>query len=263
MTRPEYAPSGLLALLTPQANTTVEPEFSVLMPPGVCWLNGRLLSSGQTIADRLSHYMAGLDTAANQFGNAPIEALALACTGTGYVVGPDQEDAQLAAVAARLGRPAFSAATAVCDALACLESRTVLLISPYDDAVHKLSVPYWQQRGRQAKLPFEISQCISLPAVQGFHPIYARQSDALDHALTEHRRSVEAADAVVVLGTGMPTLAALSRYTGPTPLMSCMLCLGWRAAVSVGAIGDDKASLASFLAGTVWARHLDHRLGKT
>ncbi|MFK7962514.1 MAG: hypothetical protein AB8C46_00960 [Burkholderiaceae bacterium] len=263
MTRPEYAPSGLLALLTPQANTTVEPEFSVLMPPGVCWLNGRLLSSGQTIADRLAQYMANLDTAANQFGNAPIEALALACTGTGYVVGPEQEDAQLATVSTRLDRPAFSAATAVCDALACLQARTVVLISPYDDAVHKLSEPYWQQRGRQAARPFEISQYINLPAVQGFHPIYARQSDALDQALTEHRQSVEAADAVVVLGTGMPTLAAISRYAGPTPLMSCMLCLGWRAALSVGAVTDDKAALVSFLTGQAWARHLDHRLGQT
>ena len=27
----EYAPKGLIGLLTPQANTTVEPEFSILI----------------------------------------------------------------------------------------------------------------------------------------------------------------------------------------------------------------------------------------
>ena len=40
----EYAPRGLVGMLTPQANTTVEPEFNMLWPPGVAMINARLMS---------------------------------------------------------------------------------------------------------------------------------------------------------------------------------------------------------------------------
>ena len=40
----EYAPRGLVGMLTPQANTTVEPEFNLLWPPGVAMINARLIS---------------------------------------------------------------------------------------------------------------------------------------------------------------------------------------------------------------------------
>ncbi len=40
----EYAPRGLVGMLTPQANTTVEPEFNLLWPPGVAMINARLMS---------------------------------------------------------------------------------------------------------------------------------------------------------------------------------------------------------------------------
>ena len=39
-----YAPKGLIGVLTPQANTTVEPELAIMMPPGFAWINARLTS---------------------------------------------------------------------------------------------------------------------------------------------------------------------------------------------------------------------------
>ena len=42
MTELEYAKRGLVGVLTPQANTTVEPEFRVLWPAGVTMLSARL-----------------------------------------------------------------------------------------------------------------------------------------------------------------------------------------------------------------------------
>ena len=91
----EYAPKGLVGVLTPQANTTVEPEYAILTPPGYAFINARMLSPHKTIEERLLDYFANLDTSSRQFANAPIGALAFACTGTSYLVGKDAEDRTL------------------------------------------------------------------------------------------------------------------------------------------------------------------------
>ena len=41
----QYAPNGLIGLLTPQANTTAEIEFAALMPRGVAALVARMTSA--------------------------------------------------------------------------------------------------------------------------------------------------------------------------------------------------------------------------
>ena len=67
----EYAPHGLIGVLTPQANTTVEPEFWVMLPPGVALINARMMSDKDTLEGRLLDYFEQLDTAVRQFHNAP------------------------------------------------------------------------------------------------------------------------------------------------------------------------------------------------
>src|SRR4029077_8832482 len=62
----EYAPRGLVGMLTPQANTTVEPEFNILWPPGVAMINARLMSDKGTISARLVDYFANYGAALRQ-----------------------------------------------------------------------------------------------------------------------------------------------------------------------------------------------------
>ena len=54
----EYASRGLVGMLTPQANTTVEPEFNLLWPPRVAMINARLMSDKPTMDARLVDYFA-------------------------------------------------------------------------------------------------------------------------------------------------------------------------------------------------------------
>ena len=76
----EYASRGLIGMLTPQANTTVEPEFNILWPRGIAMLNARLLSDKRSITERLADYFEHYDDSLKQFANAPVGAVGAACT---------------------------------------------------------------------------------------------------------------------------------------------------------------------------------------
>ena len=109
----QYAPKGLIGLLTPQANTTAEIEFAALMPRGIEPLVARMTSARPTLESRLIEYFEGLDDTIVQFANAPIGAIAAACTGSSYLIGPEREDQLLNGLSTRFGRPVTSAGRSV------------------------------------------------------------------------------------------------------------------------------------------------------
>ena len=104
----EYGPRGLIGALTPQANTTVEPEFAVMWPPGYAMITARLTSPHDAMEDRHRDYWATIELSLDQFANAPLSAVAFAVTGPSYLVGKDEEDALVAADGTRLPRLATS-----------------------------------------------------------------------------------------------------------------------------------------------------------
>lgn len=248
----EYAPKGLLGVLTPQANTTVEPELAILMPRGTAWINGRLMSEKATIAGRLRDYFANFDQSVLQFANAPVAAIAFACTGASYLAGVDAEDAALQRLSDRLGVPTFTAASAVVDALRVLHAERIGLVSPYDDELNVASAAYWPARG------FSVAAESNAFGKGGdaFHPIYSLPSGAAQAALDE--MPAQNLDAVVMLGTGMPTLAPIARGAGTSavPIISCMLCLAWRAVCFLEGKQPERNGLLAWIAAEHWKSRL-------
>lgn len=242
----EYAPRGLIGVLTPQANTTVEPEFAVLTPPGYAWINARLTSGKGTIEERLVDYFDHLDAALGQFANAPVGALALACTGASYLVGRAREDATIARLSAR-GAPLVTTGCAVMDALNLIGAQRIALVSPYTPALDVASKAYWESRGFDV-----VTLASAYRASDAFHPIYSLESDAASIALN----SLEGVDvdAVVMLGTGMPTLAAIKRRPrlGRAPVLSCMLALVWRAIAAVDRRQPERDELLAWIDARHW-----------
>ncbi len=248
----EYAPLGLVGMLTPQANTTVEPEFNLLWPPGVAMINARLMSDKASMADRLVDYFATYAQSLRQFANAPIGVAAAACTGASYLAGRDREAALVAKIEQQHGFPFLTAALAVVDAFRVLGARHIGLVSPYPDNLNDASVAYWQSHGLEVAA---IAGAFD-PSNKSFHPIYSMAGSTAEHAA----RSLRSAqlDAIVMLGTGMPTLrpiTALIGWDGP-PVMSCNLCLAWRAVEALRRREPDAASLRTWLDGEGWTQRL-------
>ena len=252
----EYAPRGLVGVLTPQANTTVEPEFAILFPPGIGMINARLLSAKPAMEARLVDYFDQLETAAQQFANAPIGVLAIACTGASYLAGVARERAALDRLAERTGVPAVTAASAVVDALRLLGARRIGLVSPYPPGLTRSSVAYWQAQG------FAVEAVAEAETDAGeFHPIYALPSGRASQGLDRIGRAD--LDAIVMLGTGMPTLRPIRERPrlGAAPVMSCMLCLAWRAVAALDREADAAAALLRWISAAEWGPRLDARFG--
>lgn len=253
----EYAPRGLVGVLTPQANTTVEPEFGILWPPGVAMVNGRLVSARAAMEDRLVDYYDGLDDSLAQFANAPLAAVAVACTGASYLYGLAREDAMIARIETRLGRPVVTSAVAVVAALRSLGAARIGLVSPYPAALTEASVAYWTARGLVVGAVVGVA-----PEDAAFHPIYAMRATDAGQALD--RLAGERLDAVVMLGTGMPTLGPILARprVGTAPVLSCMLALAWRSVVALDPDAPERDLLADWIDRPHWrARALERRLG--
>jgi len=247
----EYAPRGLVGMLTPQANTTVEPEFNILWPRGVAMINARLMSDKPSMADRLVDYFNNYAASLRQFANAPVGAVGAACTGASYLAGRDREAAVVRDMAAQHDYSFVTAALAVVDALRALEARRIGLVSPYPDDLNRASIAYWQSHG------FEVAEVAGVfnPA-SAFHPIYSLGGPAAETAL--RRLEGKPLDVIVMLGTGMPTLQPIARSIGwrGAPVMSCNLCLAWRLVAALDKRPPARASLEPWLKGDGWTARL-------
>jgi maleate isomerase len=251
-----YAPMGLIGVLTPQANTTVEPEFAILCPSGYATITARLTSTAPQMVARLSEYFETVESQIARFSNAPIDAYAFACTGSSYLVGGEAQGAMCAEVEARTGRPFIAAAGAVREALTTLDAQRIGLISPYPPELDRASNAYWTSCG------FDVAETISITAGSSApHPIYGIPEERALGAVREMEgRRVEA---IVLLGTGMPTLGAIraaAELDGP-PVLSSMLALAWRTIAVLDGRAPEQEDLLDWIAGKPWGERYAAHVG--
>ncbi|MFN6934736.1 MAG: hypothetical protein ACK4NZ_06250 [Tsuneonella sp.] len=210
------------AVLTPMANPTVEAEFRALLPPTLPWVTGRLVSDEPDSMKRLVAYAEDLAGAMRQFDSLTLSAVAFACTGSSYLVGRERQVELNDAVSV----PVLWATDAIERRLAMLGAQRIAVVSPYPTDLHASGLAYWREGGLE--VVFETRVDIGSADTRA---IYALGSDAAHDALQSARTANP--DAILLSGTGMPTLPLLDP-AGTPPVVSSNLCLADALAASVG-----------------------------
>jgi maleate cis-trans isomerase len=252
MTELEYAKRGLVGVLTPQANTTVEPELKILWPAGITMLNARLISNKTHIEERLVDYTNQIEEALDQFANVPLDAVAFGCTGASYLIGQEKEIQICERIKKNKGFNLVTAARAVTDSFIALGAKKIGLVSPYSASLTEISVTYWQDAG------FEVINVANVyNDASNFHPIYSLRAGSSTEALLSLQK--KEIDAIVMLGTGMPTLQPVldcKHWEGP-PVTSCMLSLAWRTMLYIDGKEPNTENMLTWSNGEKWQDRME------
>jgi maleate isomerase len=235
----EYGAGGLVGVLTPQANATAEIEMSLLAKPDTGIITGRLTCQAPDLKRRLVAYFETIDEAILQFADAPLEVIAVACTGASYVL--ERPIATFEGSWTR-PRPVVAAVGAIDAALRTLAAKRLAIVSPYPEWLTELCARYWRNSGYEIRI-----LRYATPVPHGYHPIYAQRSQATLDVLADVADLD--VDAVLISGTGLPSLAAIPdlNATGGPPVLSSNLCLSWAVDEILQGRGSAPASPASWL----------------
>lgn len=240
----DYGARGLIGVLPPQANTTVEAELGVLLEPDVAMVVSRLTCFQKDSRERLIGYFQNVESALRAFDSAEPELVLFACTGSTYLVGLEEEDRRFAAQPRRI----LSAARAVLQALDALKARRIALVSPYPAWLNEACVAFWRAQERTV---------VSVRVPEGDRTDTRRIYDLGSSAASKEIEALAHADVecILITGTGMPSLAAIAKARASVPVLSSNLCLAWAA--------QKNHDLRSWLAPEApWRRRLAARFPK-
>ena len=188
-------------VLIPSTNTTVEVEYSRLLPEGLQAHYGRLGKDG---ASPFSPSLAAdVIYQSKMLGHAKVEAIALAQT-SASLFSDDYDVVTTQQMHDGSGAPAITSAVAVGQAVRALGARRIALVTPYaKDAIAR------------AKAYFESRHGLDVVAMEGFDATDAYAIGALgpEHAREAFRRiNRPEIDVFVVPGGNFPTMRHVAAW---------------------------------------------------
>lgn len=183
-------------VLIPSTNTTVEIEYTRLLPPGLQAHYGRLGRDGPTPFSPSKQ--ADVIYQSQLLGHAKVEAIALAQT-SASIHTDDYDDIATRQMHEGTGAPAITSADAVAKAVLALGLKRVAIVSPYSAEASALAKRYFERR-----------HGLDVVAVEGFGATDAYAIGALgpEHARAGFQRvDRPEIQAWLVPGGNFPTMA--------------------------------------------------------
>ncbi len=231
----DYGSKGRFGIAVPQANPTVEPEVALLLPPKASLLGCRLTSTQPVPKERWREFFTGLENTLATYDTLKLDICGFACTASTYIVGREDEDAELTRLSDLKGYPVISAGMAIEQALRHMGVEKIALSAPYPQWSMEMSLDYWVSRGFDIVSVTRIA--IASDDTRGIFDLSAK-----DVLATLDPVDFSDADVILLTGTGMPSLevvVALMERTGK-PVVTSSICLTWamRLAVDLPDDGD-------------------------
>jgi maleate isomerase len=140
--------SRRIGLLLPSSNTTQEPEFGQMLPPGVT-LHVTRLPLRTVEADSTVRIVEDIEAESRKLADADVDAIVLAATAPSSRRGIGYDQDLIRRITAASGKPATTASTAMIQALATLGARRLVIGAPWGDDVNRFAAAFIEASGYQ------------------------------------------------------------------------------------------------------------------
>jgi maleate cis-trans isomerase len=190
-------------VLIPSTNTTVEIEYTHLLPPEWQAHYARVASSSESKTPFSPPLDADVEYQSKLLGTAHVELIFLVQT-SASLFADDYDETTIARITAASGAPALTSANAVGAAARALGARHVALVSPYSAEVNERARHY-----------FEGKHGLQIAALEGFA---AKDSYLIGKLGPENARNAFARidrpeiEAFIVPGGNFPTMASIPEW---------------------------------------------------